>query len=77
MQATGTPYTRVVLEDLMVVCGDHANNDMAGDEDSLKTYFQGMGYEVVCILDGLGQMLPIDELYKDHLRDTLEENGLA
>ncbi|MBR6259541.1 MAG: sirohydrochlorin cobaltochelatase, partial [Oscillospiraceae bacterium] len=40
-------YTRVVLEPLMIVAGDHANNDMAGDEeDSWKTVFESAGYEV-------------------------------
>lgn len=78
MQASGKNYKRVVLEDLMVVCGDHANNDMAGDEpDSLKSYFEGLGYEVIPVLDGLGQMLRVIELYKSHLAETLEENGLA
>lgn len=77
IKAEGTDYKRIVLEDFMVVCGDHANNDMAGDEDSLKTYFEGEGYEVVCILDGLGQMYPVQALYRDHLQATLEENNLA
>ena len=41
-------YKRVVLRPLMVVAGDHANNDMAGDEDdSWKTTFEKAGYEVV------------------------------
>ena len=78
MQASGKEYKRVVLEDLMVVCGDHANNDMAGDEpDSLKSYFEGLGFEVIPVLDGLGQLLRVIELYKSHLADTLSENGLA
>lgn len=77
MQATGKNYKRVVLEDFMVVCGDHANNDMAGDTDSLKTYFEGLGYAVVPILDGLGQMLPVQELYRKHLDDTLKKEKLS
>jgi sirohydrochlorin cobaltochelatase len=76
MQASGKNYKRVVLEDFMVVCGDHANNDMAGDEDSLKTYFAGLGYTVIPILDGLGQMLPVQELYRKHLDDTLKKEKL-
>ena len=77
MKAEGTEYKRVLLEDFMVVCGDHANNDMAGDEDSLRTYFEGEGYEVIAILDGLGQLYPVQKLYRDHLQATLEGNGLA
>ena len=49
-------YSRVVLEPLMVVAGDHANNDMAGDEeDSWKSQLQASGYEVECVLKGLGE----------------------
>ena len=50
-------YTRVVLRDMMVVCGDHANNDMAGDEeDSWKSILTAAGYEVTPVLEGLGQV---------------------
>ena len=60
-------YTRVVLEPLMIVAGDHANNDMAGDdEDSWKSIFEGAGYEVVCVLRGLGEMEPIQNLLVSH-----------
>ena len=49
-------YKKVVLEPLMVVAGDHANNDMAGDEDdSWKSAFEKEGYEVTCLLRGLGE----------------------
>ena len=78
MKEEGTDYKRVLLEDFMVVCGDHANNDMAGDdEDSAKSFFEGEGYEVIAILDGLGQLYPVQKLYRDHLQATLDENGLA
>lgn len=60
-------YKKVVLEPLMVVAGDHANNDMAGDEeDSWKTVIEGKGYEVECILEGLGQIPAIRGLYVEH-----------
>ena len=46
-------YKKVVLEPLMVVAGDHANNDMAGDEeDSWKTILTNEGYEVECVHKG-------------------------
>ncbi|MBO7385941.1 MAG: sirohydrochlorin cobaltochelatase, partial [Clostridia bacterium] len=60
-------YTRVVLRDMMVVCGDHANNDMAGDEeDSWKSIFAAAGYEVECVLEGLGQVPEIQQIYVEH-----------
>ena len=66
-------YTRVVLEPLMVVSGDHATNDMAGDEDdSWKSCFEAEGYEVVCILEGLGQNEDIQQLYVQHTQDAID-----
>ena len=60
-------YKRVVLRDMMVVCGDHANNDMAGDgEGSWKSIFTAAGYEVECVLEGLGQVPEIQQLYVEH-----------
>ncbi len=49
-------YKRVILQPLMVVAGDHANNDMAGDgEDSWVSKFKAAGFEVKPVLRGLGQ----------------------
>ena len=60
----GKGYTKVVLEPLMVVAGDHANNDMAGDEeDSWKSILTAEGYEVTCILRGLGELEDIRAIY--------------
>jgi sirohydrochlorin cobaltochelatase len=45
---------KVTLLPLMIVAGDHPNNDMAGDEEgSWKMAFKGAGYEVDCVLKGL------------------------
>lgn len=70
-------YKRVILEPLMVVAGDHANNDMAGDEeDSWKTAFEAAGYEVECLLRGLGENEAIREIYVEHAQaaiDSLEK----
>ena len=67
-------YERVVLRPLMIVAGDHANNDMAGDdEDSWKSIFEGAGYEVVCVVEGLGQLEGIQELFSQHVQDALSE----
>ena len=67
-------YRRVVLRPLMVVAGDHANNDMAGDEaDSWKSVFQAAGYEVECVLEGLGGLESIQQLYIAHTRSSMKE----
>lgn len=70
-------YKRVILEPLMVVAGDHANNDMAGnEEDSWKTAFEAAGYEVECLLRGLGENEAIREIYVEHAQaaiDSLEK----
>lgn len=66
-------YKKVVLQPLMVVAGDHANNDMAGDEeDSWKSQLENEGYEVICILEGLGQNPAIRNIYVAHTRAALE-----
>ena len=60
-------YKKVVLEPLMIVAGDHANNDMAGDEDdSWKKTFEDAGYEVTCLVRGLGELEPIQQLFVQH-----------
>ena len=65
-------YKRVVLEPLMVVAGDHANNDMAGDEDgSWKKTFEDAGYEVECLLRGLGENEDIRAIYVDHAKAAI------
>ena len=64
---------KVVLAPLMVVAGDHANNDMAGDEeDSWKTVFTEAGFEVECVLEGLGQNEAIQAIYVKHVQQALE-----
>lgn len=67
-------YERVILEPMMVVAGDHANNDMAGDEDdSWKSTFEKAGYQVECLLRGLGENETIQQMYVDHVKNTIEE----
>lgn len=66
-------YKRVVLQPLMVVAGDHANNDMAGDEEgSWKTIFEDAGYEVECVLHGLGENEEIRQIYIDHAQEAID-----
>ncbi|MBE6876747.1 MAG: sirohydrochlorin cobaltochelatase [Ruminococcus sp.] len=66
-------YKRVILEPLMVVAGDHANNDMAGDEeDSWKSVFESAGYEVECLLRGLGENEAIQQIYTEHAQKAID-----
>lgn len=67
-----TDASKVVLLPLMIVAGDHANNDMAGDEeDSWKTIFTQAGYEVECVLRGMGSYPGVRQMILDHLSDTI------
>lgn len=71
LKTKGT-YKKVILQPLMVVAGDHANNDMAGTEkDSWKTILENEGYEVTCIIKGLGQMESIQAVYVEHLKKAI------
>ncbi len=66
-------YEKVVLEPLMVVAGDHANNDMAGDdEDSWKSAFAAEGFEVECLLRGLGENEEIRKIYVEHAQKAID-----
>lgn len=66
-------YKKVVLEPLMVVAGDHANNDMAGDEEgSWKTEFESAGYEVECLIKGLGEIDAIQQMYVAHTQSAID-----
>ena len=65
-------YTHVVLVPFMVVAGDHANNDMAGDEDdSWKSQFLAENYEVTPVLEGLGQNWDVQQIYVQHVKDAM------
>lgn len=69
-------YKRVILEPLMVVAGDHANRDMAGDgEDSWKLVLRNEGYEVECVLEGLGQIPAVRDIYVSHVQEAMERLG--
>lgn len=66
-------YSKVVLQPLMVVAGDHANNDMAGDEEgSWKDVFTKAGYEVECVIRGLGQLEAIQDIYVAHTQAAID-----
>ena len=66
-------YTNVVLRPLMVVAGDHANNDMAGsDDDSWKTVFEAAGFNVDCQIHGLGEIADVQALYVAHTKAAID-----
>lgn len=59
--------TKVILAPFMIVAGDHATNDMAGDdEDSWKTVLSQAGYEVTCMVQGLGELSGVADLFVAH-----------
>ena len=71
-------YKNVVLRPLMVVAGDHANNDMAGDDgDSWKSLFTASGYfdKIDTQIAGLGEIEAIQQIYVDHTRAAIESLG--
>lgn len=74
--AAAAGYKKVVLRPLMVVAGDHANNDMAGeDEDSWKSMFTASGKfdSVDTQISGLGSIKAIQDLYVAHTEAAMNE----
>lgn len=60
-------YRRVVLRPLMITSGSHADNDMAGDrKDSWKSRFEAAGCEVLCIMEGLGGIPAVRDVFVRH-----------
>ena len=67
-------YTRARLMPLMLVAGDHAMNDMAGDEeDSWKSILESQGYQVQVEMKGLGENPAIRKIYQSHIQEMLEK----
>jgi sirohydrochlorin cobaltochelatase len=67
-------YTKAVLRPLMVVAGDHATNDMAdtSDPESFASLLIAAGFEVTSILEGLGQIVGVDEVYVSHVKSAID-----
>ena len=71
-------YKKVILRPLMVVAGDHANNDMAGeDEDSWINMFKASGSfdSVDAQITGLGSIENIQKLYVEHTASVMNSEG--
>ena len=69
-------YKKVVLRPLMVVAGDHANNDMAGaEEDSWKSMFEASGAfeNVDTQITGLGSLPEVQQLFVEHTKTAMEK----
>lgn len=68
----GRESKRVVLAPFMLVAGDHAVNDMAGEQDSFAVRTAAAGWEPQCILKGLAEYEGIRALYLEHLREDIK-----
>lgn len=66
---------KIHLRPLMLVAGDHAQNDMAGDEeDSWNNVLLSNGFEVEIHIEGLGEYEFIQNKFVNHLREAIEED---
>ena len=66
-----TDSSRMMLQPLMIVSGDHAHNDMAGeDEDSWKSQLETEGYQVICRLKGMGELEGVRLMFLDHAEEA-------
>lgn len=66
-------FRKVVLQPFMLVAGEHAHNDMAGDEpDSWKSILTNEGYTVRVEMKGLGELEAIRQIYTRHAKAALE-----
>lgn len=68
------PQRKVVAAPLLFVAGDHAKNDMAGEEeDSLRSLLEAQGFSVSCRLQGLGEFAQVQQIFVDKARKAWEE----
>ena len=66
---------KITLMPFMLVAGDHAQNDMAGDEkDSFKSQLTAAGFQVEAYIHGLGENKGIQDIYVQHVKDAIENN---
>lgn len=68
-QLKGKKYNKVLVTPFMIVSGEHAKNDMAGEEEnSWKFQLEKEGFDVSCILKGLGEYKEIRSIFIDHIK---------
>jgi len=69
---------KVLIKPLMIVAGDHANNDMAGDEDDAwKVILSKAGYDVKPVLEGLGDKPAVRQIFINHMKEAAAEAGIT
>lgn len=67
-------FKKLILTPFMIVAGDHAKNDMASDDkDSWRSQLESEGYEVSCLLRGLGEYQGIRRLFLEHIKSAEKE----
>lgn len=65
---------KVMLMPFLIVAGEHARNDLAGDEEnSWKSRLQKEGYEVSVLMQGLGEFPEIAQVFEQHLRQCMQK----
>jgi len=73
-----TDSKKVVLKPFMIVAGDHALNDMAGNgEDAWKNILTRRGFDVIPVLEGLGSNDDFANLFVEHIKDAAGDMGIA
>ena len=73
MKDEGIVNTRVVLAPFMLVAGDHANNDMAGESYSFASILKEEGYAPECVLKGIGEYPAVRQVYLSHLQKAVTQ----
>ncbi|MGW8195776.1 MAG: sirohydrochlorin cobaltochelatase, partial [Desulforhopalus sp.] len=69
---------KIILKPFMVVAGDHAINDMAGEEkDSWKSILEENGLEVITVTKGLGENDKFADIFVDHAVDAAKDAGMV
>ena len=69
-------YKKVILAPFMIVAGEHAKHDMAGDDpQSWRCQFEDMGCQVECVFRGLGEYEGIRRLLAEHAREAMEKGA--
>lgn len=70
-ELSALPYKKIRLAPMLFVAGEHAKNDMAGDEPgSLRSMLEAKGYPVECILRGLGELADVQNMYAEKVREA-------
>lgn len=72
-QIRAAGFKKVIITPFLLVAGDHANNDMAGDEpDSWKSTLASQGFEVIPVVKGLGEYAEVRKMYAEHLKRIIK-----